>query len=245
MTTLRQRYRDQIVGIMDRLLASEGAAMDAAVAALAAALKDGRVIHVAGSGHSHLLALEVFYRAGGIAPAQALLDEDLMLHRGAERSTHLEREPGRAAAVLARAGLRSGDVLVIASNSGRNAYPVELALLAKAAGAKVIALTSLSHTKAVISRHASGKRLYELADVVLDNGGVPGDAGLAVPFHPAPMGPTSTLIGVWILNSLLAEAVAVLAAQGIIVDVWQSANAAAGDNSGDLIAKWRRHVHGL
>jgi uncharacterized phosphosugar-binding protein len=245
MTALRQTYRDQIVGILDRLLSTETAAWDAACAVVVAALRAGRLVYVAGSGHSHLLALEVFYRAGGIAAAQAVLDEDLMLHRGAERSTRLERDTGRATAVLKAAGLTAGDVIIIASNSGRNAYPVELAMEAKSAGATVIGLTSLHHSRAVTSRHASGKRLFELADIVLDNGGVPGDAGLTLPGHPAPMGPTSTIIGVWMLNTLLAEAVAQLAAEGVIVDVWQSANAASGDNSAALIAKWRERVQGL
>jgi uncharacterized phosphosugar-binding protein len=245
VTALRQTYRDQIVAIMDEILSTEGEAWDAAIAAIAATLRAGRLVYVAGSGHSHLLALEVFYRAGGIAAAQAVLDEDLMLHRGAERSTRLERDSGRAAAVLKAAGLTSGDVIIIASNSGRNAYPVELALEAKAAGATVIALTSLRHSRSVTSRHASGKRLFELADIALDNGGVPGDAGLTVPGHPAPMGPTSTIVGVWVLNAILAEAVALLARDGIIVDVWQSANSASGDNSSALVAKWRERIRGL
>ena len=265
MTALRQTYRDQIVAIMDRTLANEAAPLDAARDAIAAALRADRLIHVAGSGHSHLIALEVFYRAGGIAAAQALLDEDLMLHRGAERSTLLERESGRAAAVLARHRVSPGDVVIIVSNSGRNAYPVEFALLARAAGAVTIALTSRQHSTAVASRHTSGKRLFELADIVLDNGGVPGDAGLQipglqipglqipglqvtglqVPGHAGKMGPTSTIIGVWMLNLLLAEAVAQLAAEGISVDVWQSANADQGDNSAALIARWRTRLHGL
>ena len=244
-TSLRQTYRNQIVAIIDRMLAADAAPLDAARDAIAAALRADRLIHVAGSGHSHLLALEVFYRAGGIAPAQALLDEDLMLHRGAERSTQLERETGRAAAVFARFAVSPGDVVIIASNSGRNAYPVELAMAARAAGATTIALTSLRHSTAVASRHASGKRLFELVDIVLDNGGVPGDAGLTLPHHPAPMGPTSTLIGVWVLNMLMADAVALLAAEGIRVDVWQSANSDTGDTSAALIAKWRARIHGL
>lgn len=265
MTALRQTYRDQIVAIMDRTLANEAAPLDAARDAIAAALRADRLIHVAGSGHSHLIALEVFYRAGGIAAAQALLDEDLMLHRGAERSTLLERESGRAAAVLARHRVSPGDVVIIVSNSGRNAYPVEFALQARAAGAVTIALTSRQHSTAVASRHTSGKRLFELADIVLDNGGVPGDAGLQIPGLQIPglqisglevpslevpgdagkMGPTSTIIGVWILNLLLAEAVAQLAAESISVDVWQSANADQGDNSAALIARWRTRLHGL
>lgn len=239
---LRQTLRDQAVAIMDRLLTAEAPAMDATRDALAAALRAGRVIHLAGSGHSHLLALEVFYRAGGIAAVRALLDEDLMLHRGTERSTRLERETGRAAAVLAGTALGPGDVLIVVSNSGRNAYPVELALLAREAGATVIALTSRAHADSAPARHASGRRLHEVADIVLDNGGVPGDAGLSVPGHPVPMGPTSTLIGVWLLHSLIAEAVAVLAADGMLLDVWRSSNAAAGDNSAEMLAAWRQRV---
>jgi len=88
---LRQTYRDNIVAILDRLLAEETAPMDAARDAIARTLAGGGILHVAGSGHSHMLAEEVFYRAGGIAAAQAILDDDLMLHRGAERSTRLER----------------------------------------------------------------------------------------------------------------------------------------------------------
>ena len=245
MTTLRQRYRDQIVAIMDRLLDQEAPAMEAAIAAMAGALRSDRLVHVAGSGHSHLIALEVFYRAGGIAPAQALLDEDLMLHRGAERSTLLVRDTGGAAGALARYLVGPGDVVIVASNSGRNAYPVEMAMAAREAGAVTIALTSRRHSDSVPSRHPSGKKLADLADIVLDNGGVPGDAGLAIPGHPSPMGPTSTVVGVWLLNALMAEVVARLAAEGILVDVWQSANAATGDNSGELIARWRERVSGL
>lgn len=245
MTPLRLTYRDQIVGILDKLIEGEHASLDAARDAIAESLRGDRLVRVAGTGHSHLLALEVFYRAGGIAAAQALLDEDLMLHKGAERSTQLEREPGRAAALLQWHSIGPGDVVIIASNSGRNAFPIELAMLARAAGARVIAITSLRHSAQVTSRHASGKLLYELADIVLDNGGVPGDAGLSVPGHPAPMGPTSTIVGVFLLNALMAEAVAQLAAEGILVDVWRSANSAQGDNSGVLIEKWRQRIHGL
>lgn len=245
MTSLRQCYRDQVVAIMDRVLAEDAAALHAARDALADCLRAGGLIHVAGSGHSHLLALEVFYRAGGIAAAQAILDEDLMLHRGAQRSTVLERESGRAEAALQRAGVRAGDVVIVVSNSGRNAFPVELAMHAKAAGAMVIALTSRRHAAGVSSRHPSGRLLPDLADIVLDNGGVPGDAGLPVPGHPALMGPTSTIMGVFLLNALLAEAVALLAAEGVMIDVWRSANSAEGDNSAELIARWRERVHGL
>ena len=101
MTTPRQRYRDQVAALLDRVLGEQSAALDAARDAVATALGSDHLVYVAGSGHSHLIAEEAFYRAGGIAAAQAILDVDLMLHLGAERSTLLERETGRAERVLA------------------------------------------------------------------------------------------------------------------------------------------------
>jgi uncharacterized phosphosugar-binding protein len=244
--TLRQAYRDRIVAIIDHVIADQGAALDAARDAIATALAAGGVLHVAGSGHSHMLAEEVFYRAGGLAAAQAILDEDLMLHRGAIRSTRLERDSGRAAAVLDRYRIAPGDVVVVASNSGRNAYPVELAQIARDKGAVVIALTSLAHSRAVTSRHASGKRLFELADIVLDNGGELGDAALEVPGLGARMGPTSSVIGLWLLNTLVAEAAEAVVAKGGTVDVYVSANAdRPGETIEAIAARWSGRIAGL
>lgn len=246
MTDLRHRYRDQLVDIMDRILATEAEALDRARDAVATALGNDHLVYVAGSGHSHLIAEEAFYRAGGIAAAQAILDEDLMLHRGAERSTHLERESGRAEAVLATYPVGPGDVVFIVSNSGRNAYPIEMALAVKARGATTIAITSLTHATATSSRHPSGQRLFEIADIVLDNCGVYGDAAVPIVGHEVSMGPTSTAIGVFLLNTVLAEAVEQVAGKGQRVDVYQSANMQGAETEAEaLIAKWRPRIRGL
>lgn len=246
MALLRTCYRDRVVGIVDHVLAGQADALDAARDALAEALANDRLLYVAGSGHSHLIAEEVFYRAGGIAAAQAILDPDLMLHLGAERSTTLERQEGRAERVLAGYPVGPGDIVVIASNSGRNAYPIEMALAARARGATTIALTSLQHARRTTSRHSSGKRLFEVTDLVLDNGGEYGDACLPIAGRSARMGPTSTMLGVFILNTLLAEAVNQLAERGIGVDVYQSANMQDTETEAEaLIAKWRPRIQGL
>ncbi|MGN6489994.1 MAG: sugar isomerase domain-containing protein [Devosia sp.] len=246
MALLRTCYRDRVMGIVDHVLAGQADALDAARDALAEALANDRLLYVAGSGHSHLIAEEVFYRAGGIAAAQAILDPDLMLHLGAERSTTLERQEGRAERVLAGYPVGPGDIVVIASNSGRNAYPIEMALAARARGATTIALTSLQHARRTTSRHSSGKRLFEVTDLVLDNGGEYGDACLPIAGRSARMGPTSTMLGVFILNTLLAEAVNQLAERGIGVDVYQSANMQDAETEAEaLIAKWRPRIQGL
>lgn len=246
MTSLRRQYRDHLVRILDAVLDRQSEALDAARDAVATALAADRLVYVAGSGHSHLLAEEVFYRAGGIAAAQAILDPDLMLHLGAQRSTLIEREEGRAENILANYPIGPGDVVFIASNSGRNAYPIELALGAKARGATTIALTSLQHARATTSRHQSGKLLYQLTDLVIDNGGEYGDASLAIAGRDVRMGPTSTMSGVFILNAILAEAVDQLAHSGFAVDVYQSANMQGAEAAADaIIARWQSRIRGL
>ena len=246
MAGLRKLYRDQVVGILDGILDTQAQALDAARDAVVAALAADRLIYVAGSGHSHLLAEEAFYRAGGIAAAQAILDPDLMLHTGARRSTQIEREEGRAEAVLSDYPIGPGDVVFVASNSGRNAYPIELALGSKARGATTIALTSLEHASATTSRHKSDKRLFEVTDIVIDNGGVYGDAGLPVGDGEVCMGPTSTIVGAFLINAIFAEAVDKLATMGIKADVYQSANKQGADAHAEaIIDRWQGRIRGL
>lgn len=246
MGEFRKRYRDRVVDILDRAVADQTDAFDAARDAVATALAADRLIYVAGSGHSHLIAEEAFFRAGGIAAAQAILHPDLMLHVSASRSSQFERETGRAETVLADYGVTHGDVVFVASNSGRNAYPIEMALAAKARGATTVALTSLQHTMNVTSRHPSGKRLFEVSDIVLDNGARYGDASLPVGRHGLRMGPTSTIVGVFIINAVLAEAVDRLADHGVTVDIYQSANAQEGEaTADDMIQRWKPRIKGL
>ena len=246
MTALRRRYRDQIIDILDRILSEQSLAFEAVRDAIADALAADHLLYVSGSGHSHLLAEEVFYRAGGIAAAQAILDPELMLHTGAHRSTQLEREEGRAAHVLSQYPIAPGDVVIVCSNSGRNAYPIELALAAKARGATTVALTSLRHARSTSSRHGSGKRLFEVTDLVLDNGGAYGDASLPVGNGDVRMGPTSTIAGVFILNALLAEAVDKLMERGVTVDVYQSANMQGGEAASEaMLRRWQSRIRGL
>src|SRR5579859_5605636 len=117
MSAFLQRYRDRVVGILDHIIDSQTESFAKVREAVATALAADRLIYVAGSGHSHLIAEEAFYRAGGIAAAQAILDPDLMLHVSASRSSQFERETGRAERVLADYGIVRGDVVFVASNS--------------------------------------------------------------------------------------------------------------------------------
>ncbi len=169
-----------------------------------------------------------------------------MLHISASQSSLAERELGRADTIIADYDVGPGDVVFIASNSGRNAYPIEMAMAAKARGATTIALTSMQHTQQVSSRHPSGKRLFELTDIVLDNGAAYGDASLQVGPNGLAMAPTSTISGAFIINAVIAEAVEVLANRGFPVDVYLSSNGQGGETAGEaIIQRWQTRIKGL
>ncbi len=196
---------------------------------IAASIAADGILHVFGTGHGHMLAEELFYRAGGLVPVNAMLDPSLMLHEGALASSLAERLPGYAEVVLARYQVEPGEVIIIASNSGRNAVPIEMAMAARARGLKVAALTSLRHASAHPSRHPSGKHLHELADFVLDNCGVVGDAALTVEGVAEPIAPTSTVVGAALLHSVIYAVTSLLVQNNVMPPIFTSANVADAD----------------
>ena len=117
------------------------------------------------------MAEEMYARAGGLAFVVPILTSELTMTEHPTKSSHIERLSGYAKILVELYGVSSGDVVLIASNSGRNAYPIELALEAKSRGAHVVAITSMKHTTAQASRHSCGKNLYQIADIVIDNCG--------------------------------------------------------------------------
>lgn len=224
-----ERYFDRVVDLLTGLRDSQRDALARASEAVAAALRAGGVVHLFGTGHSHMLAEEVFYRAGGLIPIEAMLDSRVVLSGGAQRSTATERTPGAAAEIAAGYDLRAGDVGVLISNSGRNPAPIEMAQLMKARGLTVIALTSVTHSRAYAPLLPGSPRLLEVADIVLDNGGAVGDAGLLLDGVAHPVGPTSTITGATLLHAVMLGAMERLAAEGSRVINLPSGNVDGGD----------------
>ncbi|WP_214318715.1 sugar isomerase domain-containing protein [Nonomuraea sediminis] len=196
------------------------------------ALRAEGVVHAFGTGHSEAFAMEIAGRAGGLVPTNRLSLRDLVLIGGDSPQVltdpFLERDPGTARRIYDLAPVRPGDVFMIASNSGVNGCVVELARLAKQNAHPLIVVTSLDHTHAVESRHPSGRRLADFADVVLDNGAPYGDAVLPLPTGGAACGLssiTAALLGQMIVAEVLRE----LLAEGARPPVYLSANVPGGD----------------
>ena len=224
-----EQYLENLQRILREIREQEADALQQAATMVADAMQGGGLLYLFGTGHSHMLALELFYRAGGPVSVYPILEESLMLHNGARKSSDVERVEGLARIILQNTPIQQGDVLLIASNSGRNAVPVEMALSAREMGVGVIALTSMAHSTQVAPRNTAGKRLFEVADVVLDNHGVLGDASLTLPGMDTPICPTSSATGVAILQMLIAEAAGELLRRGIEMQHFVSANIDGGE----------------
>ena len=233
-----RRYLERVSGLIDRVIAEEWSSITAAAKLVADALISGRGIHAFGSGHSHMLAEELFYRAGGLVDVRPILFEGLMLHSDAPLSTSLERLPGLAAVILDGHGVEPGDVVFVFSNSGRNPVTIELAEAAMSRGAAVIAITSRRHSESIAPR-GSEHRLFEIADVVVDNGGEPGDAAIHVDGFDRAVAPTSTAVGAAIVNAIIAEAVALSVEAGVTPRVFASSNIDEGDAINALLLERR------
>jgi len=238
-------YFDHLQALIARTLDTQQPAMETAARKIADCLKKGGMLYTFGTGHGHLLALEVFYRAGGMARVCPMLDDKLMLHVSAAGSTLEERKEDWVPLLLKRYPIGENDVLISISNSGRNAVPVLLAKEARARGAYVIALTSMKHTSAVTSRNSLNLRLFETADLILDNGGVLGDASVSFS-DGAMVGPTSTAVGAAMLQAIVCRVKELSLEEGFEADFFKSSNVDGGDAWNDrLIERYKDAIPGL
>lgn len=227
-------------------LRAHGDLIDSASSLVAETLVDDGLVHVFGSGHSHMLAEEMFYRAGGLGAVNPVLVDSLMLHANASLSTELERTHGLGTALFAGLRATEHDTLIVVTNSGANLVAIELATCARELGMAVIAIVSRRHAESASGRGGGSTPLDALADVVLDNLGVPGDAAIAVPGLDRPMGPTSSVIGTALVNAIALTAAGIAADRGAPAAVFASSNVVGGDeaNAG-ILDRYRGRVRSL
>ncbi len=215
-------YQAKIKSQIDNLVQGQEAAIQQAAKWVAETLIHDRIIHTFGTGHSHMVGLELFVRAGGLANVNAMLDSIVMTAEGSRRSAEIERIPGLAKIIWDQHKISSDDIIFVISNSGRNAMPIEMAMIAKEHGLRVIAITSLKQSSKYPSRHHSGQKLMDIADLVLDNRVPSGDGIMQIGGNL--VGAVSTISGVFLVNLIATEGMKIAAQTGMKLPIYFSQN---------------------
>lgn len=230
-------YFENLQRILNRIAVEQIENIEKAARAVADTLKNGGRIHTFGTGHSHMLAEEIFYRAGGLVNVNPILETSLMLHEGAAKSTEIERLEGYGEMLFTHHSIKENDILFLFSNSGRNGVAIDMGIVARERGVKMVVITNMEHTMRGASRHSSGKKLYELGSIVIDNCGCMGDASIQIKEIGRNVAPTSTAAGAAILNAIEARAVELMVADGFVPEVFSSSNVDGGDEINNAFVK--------
>lgn len=239
-------YLNAVIDILKTIDKTEEKNINKAAKIIAASLKNDGILHVFSTGHSHMIAEEMFYRSGGLVQVNAILDPTLMLHEGAAKSTKMERLPGYAKTLLDSYNIKKGETILIISNSGINSVPVEMAITAKEKGMNVVAITSTKVSKNLTSRHSSGKKLFELADIVIDNCTPPEDCVLTLPHSNQKIGAVSTIAGAFIVQLLVSEIINEFLKKKKVPPIYMSSNTPGGDeHNAKLIDKYKERIRCL
>ncbi len=233
-------YVLSIQSLQQQVIETQRPLLERVAQAMADTIAADKRIFLFGTGHSHMLVEEGFYRAGGLACVVPVFSSALMLHDNARLSGFLERSAGLAPLLLESLNPQQGEMIFVYSNSGVNHLPVEMAMFAAKTGLKVVAVCSKNYAR-VAPLSAIGKRLYEVADFEIDNGGVPGDAIIPVEGTQWKVSPSSTIINAMIWNCLTTETIYILQERNIPLPLIASLNmSGAAEHNQAVLNKWRK-----
>lgn len=238
-------YYDTAVDIFKKIESQCDGSINEAAELMYQAIAKDEVIHIIGTGgHSNMAAMELLWRAGTLAPVNAILDSGIALIHGAKHSNYIERTLGYAKAVLDSYDIKKGEVLIIANAYGINTMTIDTALEAKKRGLKTIGVSSTSFADNVPkdhpARHPSGKNLYELVDVFVNNFMPLGDSVVKFDNFDQKVAPTSTLCNNFAVNLIEIKTVEKLLQNRIMPPVWMSANMPGGDKANK---KWEEKYY--
>ena len=233
------KYHDALNSLFEKIISVNSQKINQASKLFSKSIMEDKIIHAFGTGHSHMIGLELFVRAGGLANVNTMLDSTTMTAEGAVRSSQIERIEGYSRVIWDQHIIEKGDIIVITSNSGRNSMPIEMAMLAKKKKIPVIAITSIEQSKKYPSRHSSKKKLFELADIVIDNCVPSGDGMFKI--GGILTGAASTLSGIFIVNLIASEAIISVDKKGYKLPLYQSQNIDGYSNE-ELYEKYKGRV---
>lgn len=240
-----ETYFDAVMRLEQEIAKDEAEHIKEAAVLMADTIRDGGMIHVFGCGHSHMMAEEAFYRAGGLVPVNPILDTAVMLHEGGVKSSSVERMEHYAPLVLDRYEVREGDMIFIYSTSGINGCSIDMALYAKEKKMKVVAVTSLNYSTEQ-SRHSLGLRLSQCADLVINNHVPYGDALVELPEQKGRIAPGSTVLCALIWNMVISQLAEELIKHGVTPEYYTSGNVKGGrEKNQQYIEAYRGRIKAL
>ncbi len=231
-------YFRRLYDVIEEMVGSQGHNIEVAAQWMAETIADGGIVHLFGSGHSHMVAEEVFHRAGSLLPLNPMLDGNLTF-LGHLNATLLERTSGYGKVVVGSHDIRPGEVVFVISNSGVNPVPIEVAEEARARGARTISITSAEHYRTAPSRVRSGKHLGDVTDLTIDTHVPHGDALISIPGLATPVGGVSSAVGIAIINAIIVETASLMMKSGVLPPVIPSMNVPGGDEQMEaLVARY-------
>lgn len=247
MTDYGFEYLEYSVEILKRIQKTQYDKIKKAANKMAEVVEKGNTIFVFGCSHAGIIAQELFYRTGGFALINPIFNPTLMLNtRPVTMTSKAERLERFGKDIIDESPLKSGDLIIIHSVSGRNPVVIDAAVEAKDKGAFVIAITNMEYSQRVNSRHYSGKRLFEVADLVIDNCGDFEDAAIEIKGFEQKIGATSTIAGAAIANAIVVEASGILHSKGIEPPIFHSANVDGGDEfNKKMMEKYKDRIYYL
>jgi uncharacterized phosphosugar-binding protein len=245
VATLAKQYLNTVIGLLNRLQEEEMGSIEQAAKMIADAIENGHSLFAFGCTHSSLPIQDLVYRAGGLMLVNPLFGPGITALdiKPTTISSAMEQMEGYAKVLLDNSPLKSGDVLILVSVSGRNAVPVELAQIAQERGIKVIGVTSREYSESVTSRHSSGKKMNDFADILLDNKAPKGDAVLQAEGVPQKFTPVSGVTSIALLQALIASTIEELLRRGIVPPIFLAANVDGGkEYNARLLAQYRDRI---
>ncbi len=238
-------YTAKVTALVNQVAVEEAKPISDSINMIQEAIKNENNIYVFGASHAGILTEELFYRAGGIAVINPIIEPSLQLGiRPITATSEMERLEGYGQVIVNKYQIHENDIIICHSVSGRNSVMIDFALAAKEKGAKIIAMTNVTYSKAMNSRHSNKLRLFEIADVTIDNHGEIGDACMSVQGLEQKVGPTSTVISTSIFNGIIAQVAEDIQASGKLCPILNSANVDGGDElNAQIFEKYKSMIH--
>lgn len=242
---LMDDYASVLIERMERIRLTQRESIIQAAGFVRDTVKQEGLVYVFGCGHSHMLGEESFYRAGGLACVCPMLYEPLMLHEGAALSSRLEKQDGLYAQILSQYELSGADMLICVSSSGINSVPVELAGAVSARKIRTVGISSWEYLEQT-AKNPLHAHLKDVCQVNIDNMVPYGDACLQPEGLAVKTTPVSSVLSVYVVNSIFAEAIALMREAGIEPPVYTSGNIPGGsEKNRKLIEKYSPRIRHL